>query len=326
VALPTPMTGKFVEGRYLVFYVNLLRYLGMWPCKDGAPAWKKTLNCIMIPIILLQLVAFYITELIYFVINWGNIAVLTEIMCQMSANTLLIFKITYMICRRTQFHKLIDVLEDNFCMSEEVMNRGQESVVKKCDQQVKVFTIFYLCLGFFTGFFWICIPFIDQHNKGNMLPFKTWTPVDISEPTHYVMAYTVHIIHSFIFVIYIPAIGMFIAGIILHACGQFKVLQSSLINLEDIVSQRIRMENQMPTFEARISACNIEGTSKICYDRYNNIFGNKSDDIDISGRPIGSMKNTREPRSNMTGVHMDRNKEIFLYLKECIVHHQIILR
>jgi hypothetical protein len=326
MSLPTPMAGTFVKGRYLVFNVNLLRYLGIWPCEDGAPVWKKSLNRIMIPFILLQLVAFYITELIDFFINWGNITVLTEIMCQMSANTLIIFKITYIVYRRTQFNKLINVLEDNFFMPEEVINKGQESVVKNCDRQVKVFTIFYLCLGFFTGFFWICIPFIDQDNKTNALPFQAWTPFDITELTHYIIAYTVHVFHSFIFVLYIPAIGMFIAGMILHACGQFKLLRTSLIGVGDIVLQRIRMENQMPTFEIRVSASNTERTSKMYYDRYNNVYINKSGDSNISGRPIRSLKNIRESHSNMSGVHMDMNKEIFLSLKECIVHHQIILR
>lgn len=319
------MTGTFVKRRYLVFNLNLLSYLGIWPCKDGTPAWKKALNHIMIPVILLQLVAFYITELIDFFINWGNIAVLTEIMCQMSANTLLIFKITYMVYRRTHFRKLIDVLEDNVFMSKEVKNRGHGSVVKKCDQQVKIFTIFYLCLGFFTGFFWICIPFIDKDNKTNVLPFQAWTPFDISEPTLYIIAYIVHIIHSFIFIIYIPVIGMFIAGIILHGCGQFKLLQSSLSGLKGTVSQRVRTENQMSTFEVRISASNTERTSKIYYDRYNNVFRNKSGD-NILGRSIRSLKNIRELHSNMTGVHMDLKKETFLSLKECIIHHQIILR
>lgn len=319
------MTGTFVKRRYLAFNLNLLSYLGIWPCKDGAPAWKKTLNHIMIPVILLQLVAFYITELIDFFINWGNITVLTEIMCQMSANTLLIFKITYMVYRRTQFHKLIDVLEDNFFVPKEVINKGQESVLKKCDQQVKIFTIFYLCLGFFTGFFWICIPFIDKDKKGNVLPFQAWTPFDISQPTHYIIAYIVHIIHSFIFVIYIPVIGMFIAGIILHGCGQFELLQSSLSGLKGIVSQRIRTESQMSTFEVRISASNNERTSKIYYDRHNNVFRNISGD-NILGRSIRSLKNIRELLNNMTGVHMDLKTETFLSLKECIIHHQIILR
>jgi hypothetical protein len=326
MALPTSMTGMFVKGRCLVFNINLLRHLGIWPCEDGAPVWKKTLNHIMIPVTLLQIVVFFVTELIDFFINWGNITILTEIMCQMSASTLLIFKIIYTVYRRTQFNKLIHVLENNFFMPKEVINRGQKSVVEKCDQQTKIFTIFYLCLGFFTGFFWICIPFIDRDNKGNVLPFQAWTPFDISKPTHYVIAYTFHIIHSLIFIVYIPAIGMFIAGIILHACGQFKLLQSSLIGLEDIVLQRIRTENGMPNFDIRIPVSNTGKISEIYNERYNNDFANKSGDNNISGRPIMSLKNLRELHSNMIDFHVDMNKEIFLSLKDCIIHHQIILR
>jgi hypothetical protein len=316
------MTGTFVKGRYLGFNINLLRYLGIWPCEDGAPGWKKTLNHIMVPFILLQVVTFYISELIAFFKNWGNITILTEIMCQVSASTLLTFKISYMVYKRIQFNKLIGVLEHNFFMSEEVVKRGQESVTKKCDQQAKTFTIFYLCLGFFTGFFWICIPFIDQNNKGNVLPFQAWTPFDISKPIHYIIVYTFHIFHSLIFIMYIPAIGMFIAGIILHACGQFEVLQSSFIGLDDIVSQRVRIANRIPNFEAKIPLSNTRKISKIHYDRYNNDFRNKSEDNNTSGRPISSLKDLRE----MTDVHIDMNKEIFLSLKESIVHHQIILR
>jgi hypothetical protein len=119
---------------------------------------------------------------------------------------------------------------------------------------------------------------------------------------------------------------MFIAGIILHACGQFQLLQSSLTGLEDTVSQRIRTENGMANFETRFPASNTDRTSKIYNERYDNDFGNKSGGNNISGRHIRSLKNFRELHSNMIEVHMDMNKEIFLSLKDCIVHHQIILR
>jgi hypothetical protein len=63
--------------------------------------------------------------------------------------------------------------------------------------------------------------------------------VNITEPFHYAVAYTFHIIHAILFVLYFPAVGIFFVGTILHACGQLKLLHSSLTGLKDIVSQRI---------------------------------------------------------------------------------------
>lgn len=243
----------------------------MWPCQDAVPEWKKTLNYIIIPVVLLNLVAFYITELIDFVINWGNITIMTEIMCQLSASTLLIFKIIYTLHKRAQFQKVVHILETDLFIREQDINKNQVSVVKNCNKQVKILTLGYLSIGLCTAFFWISIPFVDQDNERHGLPFQTWTPVNITVPFHYAVAYTFHVIHALIYVLYIPAICIFYVGIILHACRQLKLLHSSLIGLRDIVSQTI-------------------------------------------------------PLNNTTGAHMDMNREMFLSLKQCIVHHQRILR
>jgi len=265
------MTEIVVRERFSVFNINLLCYLGMWPCQDAATVWKKTLNYIMIPVVLLNAVAFYITDLIDFFRNWGNIRIMTEIMCQLSTDTLLIFKIIYTLYKRTQFQKVIHILENDLFIREQAINWNQKSVVKNCNEQVKILTLAYISLGFCTAFFWICIPFFDQDNERHGLPFQTWTPVNITEPFNYAVAYAFHIMHGLICVLYVPTIGIFFAGTILHACGQLKLLHSSLIGLRDIVSQRI-------------------------------------------------------PPNNTTGEHTDVKKEMFLSLKECIVHHQTILR
>jgi hypothetical protein len=271
MTLLNPMTETVVKERFSVFNINLLSYLGMWPCQDAATLWKKTLNYVMIPVVLLNVVTFYITDLIDFFRNWGNIRIMTEIMCQLSADTLLIFKIIYTLYKRTQFQKVIHILENYLFIREQAINWNQKSVVKNCNEQVKILTLVYISLGFCTAFFWICIPFIDQNSERHGLPFQTWTPVNITEPSNYAVAYTFHVIHGLIFVLYVPAIGIFFAGTILHACGQLKLLHSSLIGLRDIVSQRI-------------------------------------------------------PPNNTTGEHTDMKREMFLSLKECIVHHQTILR
>jgi hypothetical protein len=306
--------------KYLVFNVDLLRYLGIWPYQDGTTPWKKTLSRIMSLFIFLQLVVFYITELIDFFVNWGNIIIMTESMCQISASTLLIYKISYIVYKRTRFQKLIDVLENNFFMSEDAINKGQQSVIKNYNRQVKVFTIFYMCLGSFTALFWICVPFIDEDNEKNGLPFRIWTPFDISQSSPYAIMYAVHVTHAFIYVIYVPAIGMFIVGTILHACGQFKLLHSSLIDLREIVLHRMSMGNQTPTSEARTTYSAV----KTHHDRDFYALRNKSDDINIYG--ITSLEIIRQSSNNVTGVHMDMEREMFLSLKQCIVHHQIILR
>jgi hypothetical protein len=314
------MTEIVVKERFSVFNINLLCYLGIWPCQGAATVWKRTLNYVMSPFVLLNLVAFYITNLIDFLRNWGNISIMTEIMCQLSADTLLIFKIIYALYKRTQFQKVIRVLENDLFIREQAINRNQESLIKNCNQQVKILTVVYICLGFCTAFFWICIPFIDQDNERNGLPFQTWTPVNISEPFYYAVAYIFHIIHALIFVLYIPAIGIFFAGTILHACGQLKLLHSSLIGLRDIVSQRIQKENQMLTFEAHAGS-DTKKTFEVFHDRNNNSFKNES-----SYNNIKLLKRARQPPNNMTGECMDMKREMFLCLKECIVHHQTILR
>lgn len=243
----------------------------MWPCQDAVPVWKKTLNYIMIPVVLLNLVAFYIMELIDFLINCGNITIMTEIMCQLSAGTLLIFEIIYTLYKRAQFQKVVHILENDLFIREQDINKNEVSVVKNCNEQMKILTLGFLSVGSCTAFFWISIPFIDQDNERHGLPFQTWTPVNITTQIRYAVAYTFHIIHALIYVLYFPAISIFYVGTILHACRQLKLLHSSLICLRDIVSQRI-------------------------------------------------------PLNNTTGEHMDMNREMFLFLKECIVHHQTILR
>jgi hypothetical protein len=120
------MTEIVVKHRFSAFNINLLRYLGIWPCQDAAMVWKKTLTYIMCQVVLLNLVVFYITNLIDFLRNWGNMRIITEIMCQLSADTLLIFKIVYTLCKRTQFQKVIDVLENDLFIREQAINSHQK--------------------------------------------------------------------------------------------------------------------------------------------------------------------------------------------------------
>jgi hypothetical protein len=282
--------------------------------------WKKTLNYVMSPAVLLNLVAFYITDLIDFLRNWGNIRIMTEMMCQLSADTLLIFKIIYALYKRTQFQKVIHVLESGLFICAQAINMNHESLMKNCNQLVKILTVAYICLGFCTAFFWICIPFIDQDNERNGLPFQMWTPMNMNEPFYHAVAYILHIIHALIFVLYIPGIAIFFAGTILHACGQLKLLHSSLIDLIDIVPQRIQMENQMQTFESHAGS-DTKKTCEVFHDRNNNSLKNES-----SYNNIKLLKSARQTRTNMTGKHMDMKTEIFMSLKKCIVHHQTILR
>lgn len=112
---------------------------------------------------------------------------------------------------------------------------------------------------------------------------------------------------------------MFIAGTIFHACGQLKLLHYSLTGLRDIVLQRIQMEKQTLTFKPSAGFDNNK-PSEVFYDRNNNSPKNESSYNNImllkSGRPL----------NNMTGVHTDMKREMLLSLKECIVHHQTILR
>ena len=171
MTLINPMTEIVVKERFLVFNINLLCYLGMWPCQDAATVWKKTLNYIIISVALLNLVAFFIIDLINFLRNWGNIRIMTEIICELSADTLLVFKIIYTLYKRTQFQKVIHILENDLFIHEQAINRNQESVIKNYNEQVKILTLVYLSLGFCTSFFRISIPFIDQDNEKNRLPF-----------------------------------------------------------------------------------------------------------------------------------------------------------
>ncbi|KAJ9589835.1 hypothetical protein L9F63_027905, partial [Diploptera punctata] len=68
---------------FLNFNIKLLHYLGVWPL-DTDTKFRKFINFLIIFSVLIQLIFFYITEIIDFYINFGSIQIMTKILCQIT--------------------------------------------------------------------------------------------------------------------------------------------------------------------------------------------------------------------------------------------------
>ena len=252
---------------YLQFNINILYYLGLWQF-NNTPTFRKIFNYIIVFSILLQLMIFYVTEFIDFYLNFGDIQIMTKLMSQVTANTLLIYRIIYYLHNHKQLEKLLVTLKYN--LTQFARKNDQQKLMEECDKRLKIFTIVYIMLGVVVASFWIIIPFIDHNSEGNALPFETWTPFDISDPQLYVLAYIGHALHAVIFIIYMPSSSIFMFGLIYHACIQFRILHNSLISVNF----------EEPRFDCLI------------------------------------------PTHKKTNINFKANANI----KECIIHHQTILR
>jgi hypothetical protein len=69
------------------------------------------------------------------------------------------------------------------------------------------------------------------------LPLKAWFPMDLQQPQNYLLI--------FVFQLFIVTVGpminigtdTFITGLIIHACGEFRVLKKSLRSLKQRAQQ-----------------------------------------------------------------------------------------
>ncbi|PSN48182.1 Odorant receptor 69 [Blattella germanica] len=280
----------------LVFNINLLHYFGIWPSEDTRKPWKKAAYRMVSIFLLLQLILFYITELAGFYMNWGDIRKMTEAMCQITANTHLICKISYLLFNHKRFHKLLQSLNNISSHYPGIKNNNNLVFVKNCESVIKGFTFAYIGAGWLVGIFWVISPLIDNESGHSELPFHSWTPFNVSDPVLYSVMYTLHVMHASLFSTYIPSCSMFIFGLICHASARFKILHSLLLQSEISMESDKRMDKKEHEHKG--------------LELYNYAF------------PEVEVKGNRKDTNNYKNL---LNEELTT-LQECIIYHQSILR
>jgi hypothetical protein len=232
--------------------IKLLRNVGIIPNEGTDPnSWKWKLNrfyhsllfVIYIPALILQVVAFYS--------YWGNIRLIVECIGTTSGLSACYFPALYMILKWEDFHTMIYKLERNSIFSSEMVrqNDKQMKIIHTSKQSARILT--WITIGSITaiGLSFDAIPLLRVIFSGTgsgssqnadrtsetfkYLVFVMWLPGDLSEDNWYWYLYTIQALIVVVACAYLTAILPFLLTIIIYTETQFRLVTSSLKEIDD---------------------------------------------------------------------------------------------
>jgi hypothetical protein len=247
-----PSKTKYDSLDLMAHNIKLLRNVGIFPNEGTDPnSWKWKLNrfyhsllfMIYIPALILQVVSFYS--------YWGNIRLIVESIGTMSGLSACYFPALYMIFKWEEFHTMIYELERNSIFSAEMIRQDdkQMKIIQTSKQSATILT--WITIGSITaiGLSFDAIPLmriifshtgsessqnVDRTSETfKYLVFVMWLPGDLSEDNWYWYLYTIQAVIIVVACAYLTAILPFLLTIIIYTETQFRLVTSSLNEIDD---------------------------------------------------------------------------------------------
>lgn len=247
-----PSKTKYDSLDLMAHNIKLLRNVGIFPNEGTNPnSWKWKLNrfyhsllfLIYIPTLILQVVSFYS--------YWGNIRLIVESIGTMSGLSACYFPALYMIFKWEEFHTMIYELERNSIFNAEIVrqNDKQMKIIQTSKKSATILT--WITIGSITaiGLSFDAIPLmriilshtgsessqnIDRTSETfKYLVFVMWLPGDLSEDNWYWYLYTIQAVIILVACAYLTAILPFLLTIIIYTETQFRLVTSSLNEIDE---------------------------------------------------------------------------------------------
>ncbi|XP_076234993.1 uncharacterized protein LOC143179584 [Calliopsis andreniformis] len=210
---------------------------GMWPIDEKSSLCKKLFAYLRLIFALTAVSSVFIPEILVIAVNWGDLKVLAGVGCVLTTVGQLLFKMFYLLARKDKAYSLYNELRDLWNTSNTPTEKqSYESLAywarlctivfySSCMCNVLTFTIA-------AAFDYIKIEYINNGTKEDLhLPFDVWYGTDITDFPCFEIAFICQVIASLVCCAGISGIDASFMTIILHVCGQFKLINTWITNM-----------------------------------------------------------------------------------------------
>lgn len=316
--------------------IKLLQNVGIFPNEGTDPnLWKWKLNrfyhsllfMIYIPALILQVVSFYS--------YWGNIRLIVESIGTMSGLSACYFPALYMIFKWEDFRTMIYELERNSIFSAKMVrqNDKQMKIIQTSKQSATILTWITICSITAIGLSFDAIPLmriifshtgsessqnVDRTSETfKYLVFVMWLPGDLSEDTWYWYLYTIQAVIIVVACAYLTAILPFLLTIIIYTETQFRLVTSSLNEIDE------RYEVGDTDSEFLTTETDAVGNDGVRFLRPVDTHASKSTKVSEGPNSFPLSDGSNDPTtSHVTSRESDVASS---YLVECITLHQAVI-
>ncbi|KAJ4432497.1 hypothetical protein ANN_21117 [Periplaneta americana] len=251
-----------VDFDFLSINVKVLHLVGLWnhhwQHKNRWRYWAYLAYAVFMIVIMM---IHFVTEVLELIFTWGDFTTFASTAWFANNYGASIIKQIFILAQTDR------VQDTTMKLRGGVLSRGlrwsqeQDEIARSTNRQVRYLSIGYYavavssCLGLFaiairTSYSQLYEAFTGAANftehAGSMdLPLKAWFPYDVQQPMNYLW--------TFGFQLIIVAVGpminigtdTFITGLIIHACGELRILKKSIRNLEQRALQLL-LEDRKP--------------------------------------------------------------------------------
>lgn len=247
----------------------MIYYMGMWPTQvKYSHLYILYTVCNFIFLLGIQL----ITELAYFIVNWGNMEKLVASATLLMTNVTYVCKVMFLLYRHKRIQDLIDVTKSK------IFNRDNvkyEYIVTHYTWQGIFHHIAYQSLGGTAVLCWSFTPIADLlAGRSKQLPVEGWYPYNVTVTPAFEITSLYQAITCVISCFNNVAIDTLITGFITIACCQLTLLNQNIASMNSETEKR--SIDSKDTFDANKSTAHARNETyedlKLCVVHSNMIF------------------------------------------------------
>lgn len=305
--------------------LTVLQWLGLWPCKDSM--WFKALFLHIAFCFAFTIQAtIHIVEIMDIIVNWGHLNNLTENIYTIGCSIMAIVKELTIIFKTKNIQNLVEILDNELDVPRKQGSpQEQERIARACKKQARMFTLIFISMCAFVGTSFSFVPFVDillgQSTTGvssqRPMPYTAWFPFNVTETPAYEVAYIYLSLETAYTGTYIGSCDSLFVALIIHLRGQFQILQVSLRDIKVHAMKKVQA-----TDKERITSGSINPSStKLPHSAIS--------ETEVSAHEIDVYLDTTKVDKSSEEIYLNNEylaAELQHHLKECIKHHQILLK
>ena len=310
--------------------INTLRLCGLW--NYFGPGQKSnsmySLFTLSISIAMTLFLSSLSLEIIF---NWGDLQIFSLNMSIILIYGACLYKRIGHISASKRIHRLVHKLRDGKLSPPGIWSKDQFTIARNYDRYARIMSWTYYSIGIGTLTSKVAISLakttISEENGNStdispkMLPYSGYFPYDYQEWGYYGLSFLLHIYMATVGAIQNIGWDALYIGIIIHSCGQFKILKNSLQKIKRRAIQMLQEEslpNVCSGWATEPKSCNKINTSGT-----DNLVRNKRANKEVFG---GLQRYFDEGNEYEYCCEDHLRLKLSTCLKDCIKHHQELLK
>jgi hypothetical protein len=313
------------EQSILHLNLTLLQWLGLWPCKRDSMCFKalflRTAFCFALTI----QASINIVEIMDIIVNWGHLSNLPENIYTIGCSLMAIVKELTIIIRTKNIQSLVNILDNELAVPRKYGSpQHQEQIARASKRQARMFTLIFVSICAFVGTSFFFVPYADilLSNSTNgasshrPMPYTAWFPFNVTETPVYEVVYIYMSLETTYTSVYIASSDALFVALIIHLSGQFQIVQ---VSLRDIKAHAMKRVQAVDKERIRSDSTNLSST------KLSHAFISETE-VSMNEKDIYFDFKEDDKSSELHLSNESLAADLQNHLKECIKHHQILLK